>query len=529
MDSGQQHFPLEGTVDDSLFNTTFVVVDLETTGLKAKNDHIIEIGAIKTRGGKTIGTFSSFIDPGMEIPDHITSLTGITTADVETAPQLGTVITQFLEFARGSVWVAHNAKFDIGFLRQACTDLGLDWPSPSVVDTLTLARRVLDRSQVGSFKLSQLARYVGSPNRPTHRALDDAIATVDVLHYLMERLAGDEVQTASELVHYSPTVAPEVRAKRHLADGAPHTPGVYVFRSRNDDPLYIGTALDLRRRLLQYFNGTDSRRKITEMVSLSERVEIIECPHGFAAEIREARLISALRPPYNRQRTEPTRGWYIVPTSPGRPAKISRKVTDARSLGPFRTRDTATAIRDRFSALNDDFAMTTAQISTTGADEIADMIAEISALAEAHRFQRAAVQRDRTAEFIISLDKQQRLSMLAAIPSLQAAFPDGNGGWHLAEIRYGRLAGASTAPRGADMNYIIDLMESSAQTVTPDDSLYKGASIDELSIIWKWLQRPEVRIKPTGGEFSYPRLGAGKYLQWAIDAQQARREARREP
>ena len=67
VDSGQQHFPLEGTVDDSLFNTTFVVVDLETTGLKAKNDHIIEIGAIKTRGGKTIGTFSSFIDPGMTV------------------------------------------------------------------------------------------------------------------------------------------------------------------------------------------------------------------------------------------------------------------------------------------------------------------------------------------------------------------------------------------------------------------------------------------------------------------------------
>lgn len=529
MDSGQQHFAFGDAVDDSLFHTTFVVVDLETTGLKSTSDHIIEIGAVKTRGGKTIDTFSSFIDPGIEIPAHITSLTGITTNDVESAPQLGTVITQFLEFARGSIWVAHNAKFDIGFLRQACADLNVDWPSPSVVDTLTLARRVLNRSQVGSFKLSALARYVGSPNRPTHRALDDAISTVDVLHYLIEKLAGDQVHTAAELVHYSPTVDPEIRAKRHLADEAPHRPGVYVFRSRNDDPLYIGTALDLRRRLLQYFNGTDTRRKINEMVSLAERIEIIECPHGFAAEIREARLISALRPPYNRHRTEPTRGWYIVPTRLGHPAKISRAATNPRSLGPFRTRDTATAIRDRFSALNDDFAITTAQISATGSAEIADMIKEVSALAEAHRFQRAALQRDRTAEFIISLDKQQRLSMLAAIPSLQAAFPDGNGGWHLAEIRYGRLAGAATAPRGADMGYIIELLESSAQTVTAEDSLYKGASIDELSIIWKWLQRPEVRIKPTGGEFCYPRLGAGRYLQWAIDAQQARREARRAP
>ncbi|MDO5029669.1 MAG: DEDD exonuclease domain-containing protein [Corynebacterium sp.] len=529
MDFEQQHLPLDGANDAPLFNTTFVVVDLETTGLNPQGDHIIEIGAVKTRAGEIVETFSTFIDPGMEIPSHITKLTGITTADVENAPQLGTAMNRFLEFARGTVWVAHNAKFDMGFLRQACIDLRLEWPSPTTVDTLTLARRTINRAQVGSYRLSNLARFVGSAQRPTHRALDDARATVDVLYYLVENLAGENVETAAQLVHYSPTVDPEIRAKRHLAEDAPHAPGVYVFRSRNGDPLYIGTALDLRRRLLQYFNGSDSRRKITEMVKLADHIDIIECPHGFAAEVREARLISALRPPYNRQRTEPTRGWYIVPTTATRPPKISRVASSASSLGPFRTRDTATAIRDRFSALNDDFAITTAQIASSGADQISDMIAEISALAEAHRFQRAALQRDRTAEFIFSLDKQQRLSMLASIPSLQAAFPDGHGGWHLAEIRFGRLAGAATAPRGADMGYIIDLMENSAQTVKPDDSLYKGASIDELSIIWKWLQRPEVRIKPTGGEFSYPRLGAGKFLQWAVDAQDARRQARREP
>lgn len=181
----------------------------------------------------------------MEIPDHITPLAGIATIDVEIVSQLGTVITQFLEFVRESIWIAHNVKFDIGFLRQVCTDLGLDWPSPSAVDTLTLVRRALDRLRVDSFKLSQLARCVGSPNCPAHRTFDGAIATVDVLHYLIGRLTVYGVQTAPELVCYSPTITLEIRVKRHLADGAPHTPGVYVFRSKNNDPLYIGTALGL--------------------------------------------------------------------------------------------------------------------------------------------------------------------------------------------------------------------------------------------------------------------------------------------
>lgn len=524
-----EELQLDSAVDESLFKTTFVVVDLETTGLRAVSDHIIEIGAVKSRGGEAIETFSSFIDPGIAVPAKITQLTGITTADVESAPQLGTVLKQFLAFAEGSVWVAHNAKFDLGFLRQACTDLGVEWPRPAVVDTLTLARQVLSRSEVGSFRLGSLARHFNVTHPPSHRALDDALATSEILHHLLENLAGHEVATKDQLVHFSPTVAPAIRAKRHLADNAPHSPGVYVFRSANDNPLYIGTAMDLRRRLLQYFNGSDSRRKIDEMVLLAHHIDTIECAHAFAAEVREARLIASLRPPYNRQLTEPTRGWYITPTRPGSPAKVSRMGADSLSIGPFRTRDTAIAIRDRFSALHDDFAITADNLLRTGTSEIEDMIAEIAALAEAHRFKRAALQRDRTAEFIISLDKQQRLSMLAAIPSIKAAFPDGSGGWNLAEVRYGRLAGAITAPRGSDMNYSIKLLESSAQTVIPDDTLYKGASLDELGIIWKWLQRPDVRINPAGGEYAYPAMGAGRYLQWALDAQSARREARRQP
>nr|WP_120492281.1 DEDD exonuclease domain-containing protein [Corynebacterium lactis] len=532
----------ERGLDSSLFETTFVVVDLETTGLSVAEDHIIEIGAVKVQQGQILDTFSSFVDPGSPIPEHITAITGIADADVEGAPQIGTALPRFLEFAAGAVWVAHNAKFDLGFLREACSSLGLAWPSPAVVDTLQLSRRLIDRSKVGRYRLSNLASFVGSPTAPTHRALDDAMATVAVLHYLIELLAGHHVETKEELTNFSSTVSPQIRAKRHLVDHAPHTPGVYIFRSANGDPLYIGTAVDLRRRLLQYFNGSDSRKKITEMVTLAASVDVIECAHGLEAEVREARLLAALRPPYNRQRTEPSRGWYIVaPQSPGKSAKISRSATAAgktaapatpegskahSSMGPFRTKDTATAIRDRLNSRSADFREALAETLSGGRSEIEAMLEEIAALAQAHRFQRAALQRDRAAEFITTLERQQRLSALAEIPSLRIAYPDGAGGWHLAEVCHGHLVAAGTAPRGSKSEFITELLHSAAETVIPDSSIYRGASLDELAIIWKWIARPEVRIMPTGANLSSPIDGAGRYLQWARDASEARREGR---
>lgn len=516
----------EQMIDADLFETTFVVLDLETTGIRGGSDHIIEIGAVKVRGGEVLDTFSQLIDPGIDIPTRISDITGITTADVEGAPQLGSVLPQFLEFARGAVWVAHNAPFDISFLQAGTAELGLEWPQPAIVDTLKLARKVLRRDQVGSFRLKTLARYVGASTSPTHRALDDARATVDVLHYLLEKLAGFHVESEAELVAFSPAFASEIRAKRDLIKDAPHSPGVYIFRTENDSPLYIGTAVDLRRRLLQYFNGSDSRRRIAEMVRLAHKVDTIATPHGFAAEVREARLIASLRPPYNRQRREPTRGWYIVASPPGKPARVSRSSTSTDSIGPFRTRDTAAEVKSRYIDTAADPTIAIRRLASGGAAEIKEMMAEVTELGLKGRYKRAAIQRDRTAEFIFALDKQQRLATLAAIEHIHAAFPDGRGGWHLAEIKHGRLVSAATAPRGSDHTYIMSLMSQQAETVILDSSLYTGASLDELGIVWKWLHRPEVRIRPNTGALASPINGAGPFVEWARSARDARRTGR---
>ena len=137
--------------DTALRETTFVVVDLETTGGRARAgdgataDAITEIGAVKVRAGEVIGEFATLVDPGRAIPPKIVELTGITTAMVRDAPAITAVLPMFLEFARGAVLVAHNAGFDIGFLRAAAEQCGIAWPRPPVLCTVRLARRVLTR------------------------------------------------------------------------------------------------------------------------------------------------------------------------------------------------------------------------------------------------------------------------------------------------------------------------------------------------------------------------------------------------
>src|SRR5439155_6192942 len=171
----------------SLFATTFVVVDLETTGGAPEGRGITEIGAVKIRGGEELGEFATLVNPGSPIPPFITVLTGISEAMVAPAPMIESVLPAFLEFAREAVWVAHNAPYDTGFLKAACAEFGYPWPKPLVLDTAALARRVLIRDEVPNHKLATLSRYLRIANEPCHRALADARATVHVLPALIGR------------------------------------------------------------------------------------------------------------------------------------------------------------------------------------------------------------------------------------------------------------------------------------------------------------------------------------------------------
>ena len=309
-----------GPTDLRLRDTTFVVVDLETTGGRSKAgpdgsfDGITEIGAVKVRGGEVLGEFATLVDPQRGIPPQIVQLTGITTAMVRDAPTIAAVLPMFLEFAHGTVLVAHNAGFDISFLKAAAARCGIAWPRPPVLCTVRLARRVLSREEAPSVRLATLARLVGAATQPTHRALDDARATVDVLHALIERVGNQGVSTYGELQSYLPGVSNAQRSKRTLAQGLPHRPGVYLFRGPGAEVLYVGTSGDLRRRVGQYFTGADPRGRMKEMVALATAVDHVECAHALEAGVRELRLLAAHAPPYNRRSRFPHRWWWVVLT-----------------------------------------------------------------------------------------------------------------------------------------------------------------------------------------------------------------------
>ncbi|WP_235978242.1 DEDD exonuclease domain-containing protein [Flavimobilis rhizosphaerae] len=301
---------VQGALDDlgtDLRDVTFVVVDLETTGTAPATDAITEIGAVKVRGGEILGEFQTLVNPGGPVPPQITVLTGITTAMVIDAPRIEAVLPAFLEFAHGAVLVAHNARFDVGFLKAAARATDTPWPRFEVVDTVALARRVVPKDEVRNHRLGTLAQLFGATTVPDHRALSDARATVDVLHALLGRLAPWGITHLEDLASAVDPVAPAVRAKRHLADEMPRGPGVYMFHAPDGEVLYVGTSVDVRTRVRSYFTRAETRRRMTEMVTIAERVSAVPCATRLEAQVRELRLIAEHSPRYNRRSRFPER------------------------------------------------------------------------------------------------------------------------------------------------------------------------------------------------------------------------------
>jgi DNA polymerase-3 subunit epsilon len=567
---------LGGLADVSLHDTTFVVVDLETTGGRARGDEngdgydsITEIGAVKVRGGQVLGELATLVDPGRPIPPQIVALTGITTAMVYDAPTIDAVLPAFLEFSRGAVLVAHNAGFDVGFLRAAAERCQLPWRRPPVLCTVKLARRVLTRDEAPSVKLSALARLFGASTTPTHRALDDARATVDVLHALIARVGNQDIHTYADLRSYLPDVTPAQRRNRHLATGLPRRPGVYLFRGPADEVLYVGTAVDLRRRVGQYFTGADPRARMKEMASLTTHVDHVECAHELEAGVRELRLLAAHAPPYNRRSKFPHRWWWVVLTDEAFPRfSVVRAPKHDLAIGPFRARADAAetaALLARFTgvrtctarlarsalhgpscpqhelspcpALRDVTAAAYAAAPARAAELIAgtadsalsEAVTHIGLLAAQGKYETAARLRDHTAIAIDTMWRGQRLRALVAVDELVAARPDGAGGWHLAVIRNGQLAAAGNAQRGIPPMPVVDAICSAAQSILPSAAPLGGALVEETALIARWLTQAGVRTvrteTATGIGYCTPLAAAGRHAAWAATAHSARMAA----
>jgi DNA polymerase III epsilon subunit family exonuclease len=295
----------------------FVVLDLETTGGSPADAAITEIGAVRTRQGPVRGAgapgaayreFATLVNPGRAIPPHVAALTGITDALVTAAPRLEEVLPRFIEFAAGSVLVAHNAPFDIGFLRAACARHNLAWPALPTIDTAALARRMLTTDEVHDCRLGTLADFFCAGTLPSHRALDDARATTAVLHGLLGRLARCGVHTLEELRGFGLPPAPRRRRMRQLTAAIPRTPGVCMFTAADGQVLHLVRSSDMHARACGYFTAAETRGGIREMISKTARIVPLRCATPLEAEVAEIRLIAVHRPPYGADHANGARG-----------------------------------------------------------------------------------------------------------------------------------------------------------------------------------------------------------------------------
>ncbi len=453
---GQRSFDDLGT---PLHDATFCVLDLETTGGSRSDDMITEIGVVKVRAGVCLGTFHTLVNPGRAIPPQITVLTGLTDAVVYRAPRIETVLGSLMDFLGDAVFVAHNASFDLGFVRAALArDDRADY-HPTVVDTATLARRLL-RDEVSNCKLSTLASRFRLDHTPNHRALDDALATTDLLHLLLERAAGLGVLGLDDLVSLGKLAGHPQARKLTLTSSLPRTPGVYMFCGHRDEVLYVGKATNLRQRVRSYF-GRDDRRRIGPMLREMQRVRHLELADPLSAEIVESRLIARMLPRYNRAGTRVDKYCYVrfdVDSAWPRLAVVKDPSPTGRHLGPLPSRARANLVVEAIQSVvplrrcstrlgvnfvppsgatpcsaaqlgvsqcpcagaaersSYDAAVTTATRVFDGDPEAIRLrlMARMSDLAAAQRYEEAALVRDRLSALLGAVRRQQLLSAVLA-------------------------------------------------------------------------------------------------------------------
>ncbi len=548
-------------VGEPLSAVTFVTVDLETTGGSPFSSAITEIGAVKTRGGEVIGEFQTLVNPHMPIPPMIVALTGITDAMVLPAPGIEQVLPAFLEFLGDAVLVAHNAPFDVGFLKVACRENDYRWPGNQIVDTVTLARRATTNEEAPNKKLGTLARVFGTAVVPNHRALDDARATSQIMHAMFERLAAWGVTHREDLESLRNPVPASLRRKAGMAEGLPPRPGVYVFRGHEGEPLYVGTSKNIRVRVKTYFTSGEQRRAIRDMLQIAQSVEAYPTPTELEANVLEIRLIDRDRPRYNRRSSRPeSTPWVRLTDEPYPRLSVVRALAgDSVHIGPMRgTGDARAAIEALHEALavrtcagrlpltprpsaracvlgdigecaapclrgnEGGYAEVVGALRAVIKDDPSPVVdalaARIAEFAERLDYERAATLRDGVSALIEGTAEAQRLGALRRCVIVAARPVDG--AWDVAAIARGYLAGTERVVGTPDVESawaVADSLLERARAVLSPTPL-----VEEQQLIAAWLDAPGARLLGIEGEWSHPTRGAARHLSWV----QARRDDR---
>ncbi|PWU17919.1 MAG: hypothetical protein C5B48_15375 [Candidatus Rokuibacteriota bacterium] len=418
---------LAGRPDPALDEAEFVVFDLETTGLSAERNRICEVGAVRVQALELVDSFQSLVNPGVPLPDPVARLTGLREEELRQAPSVSNVVARFVRFSGDAVLVAHNARFDQGFLERQ-----LQWHqtrrlAEPPLCTAALARRLLE-GRLRRVSLASLVEFFGVPTRPCHRALPDAEATAQVLIHLIGLAQELGARRLSELRTLAAPRKRRVYGKRSLAHGAPTRPGVYVFRDQHDQVLYVGRARELRARLRSYFRSERQRPSVEAALLALQRIEWRVLGSEFEAALEELRLIRELQPPANSRSRRSDGGVYL--RRRGDEVVVTKSPTE---LGPIGSRRRAAlAARSLARASPEELDQ------LLGGAPLPRLRKRLADLAESLRYEEAARLRDRISALEHVLERLQRLQRLRQTDACVIA-PALEPGWRTAFFVRGGL------------------------------------------------------------------------------------------
>jgi DNA polymerase III epsilon subunit family exonuclease len=463
-------------LDTPLEDAELVVFDLETTGLSASRSRICEIGAARVGNLELVDTFETLVNPGTALPAYISKLTGIREAEVRRAPRVELAVRRFLAFAGDAPLVAHNARFDVGFLDWELERLTGRRYAGLIVDTVWLARRLLS-GRAPRVSLASLSYFFGTAARPCHRALPDAEATAEILLRLIGLAQERGAETVDDLVALAVPRRRAAHAKRTLAFGAPTSPGVYLFHDAHDRVLYVGRARDLRARLRSYFQTAKLRPAVEAALGAVERIEWRVLGSELEAALEELRLLRELRPPANARSTRPDRYVYLG-------IRAGRVVVSSKPTphGPVKSRR-----RAELAAR----ALEPPELERP-ASALPRLRRKLAALAETLRYEDAARLRDRLSAvegLAAELERLRRLREVELCLLVPAERPGYRRAFFLAA---GRIAAVRSLPPGPGAQ--LELETGIAQARRAEPSL-EPEHADELLVAAQFLRRPPPELE----------------------------------
>jgi DNA polymerase-3 subunit epsilon len=278
-----------------LLDSPLVFVDLETTGANPAIDRIIEVGIVKVSAGQLEYEWSTLVDPGESIPPLIQGFTGITDDMVRGAPSFADVADEVFARLEGSLFVAHNARFDYGFLKNEFKRLERAF-QPRVLCTVKLSRALYPEHHRHGLDALIARHNLGCDAR--HRALGDARVLWDFVQLVHAEKPPEAIRAALKKAMKSPSLPSGLEAT--AVDAVPEAPGVYFFHGENDLPLYIGKGINMRARVQSHFAADHGSGRAMRIAQEVKRIEWVETAGELGALLLEARLIKERSPIHNR-------------------------------------------------------------------------------------------------------------------------------------------------------------------------------------------------------------------------------------